>query len=127
MAKKITDKKAADAARKRKKYAENPELARHQRIMKRSKHLQNELAKETARNREKGHKPRPVGAKAVASLIVPPSRKWHLFEGRVYFTALKGFTAEEVQAILAAIKHHPETPTKTTPKAAKKATRKHAR
>lgn len=70
------------------------EHRRHQR------NLEARRAKSEAKNRDAGAQPRPKGVKALPEILVPVSRKWRLFEGRLFFTHKKGFTVEEILDIL---------------------------
>lgn len=56
-------------------------------------------------NRSQGFSKRPKGPKSRAELVVPMSRRWVLFKDedqvtRVYFTSKKGFTTDDLLAIM---------------------------
>lgn len=52
------------------------------------------------RARQTGAAPRPKVEKSVPEILVPASRKWRFFEGRLYFSTLKGYDLDEVLDIL---------------------------
>lgn len=93
----------------RRSYAKNKkriQLARHLAYQKRREELRKV---HEAANRKRGHKPRPKGEKARKEIKVTASKLYRFFEGRIYFTSLKGFTPSEVRAILALHKEHVAT------------------
>ena len=83
-------------------YRANRERLTRQRIERRYKNLAKERQRDTNNDRARGRKERPKGKYATPELVITPQRGWHLLQGRLYFSTLKGFTLEDVQAILAA-------------------------
>lgn len=64
------------------------------------RHLDERRAADGKKNRKRGHKPRPKGARAKEEIPVPAHRRWRLFDGRIYFTSKKGFEPSELREIL---------------------------
>lgn len=117
-------------AYERKYAAENPEKRAAIEHRRHQRNLDARRAKSEERNRAAGFPPRPKGAKATPEILVPVSRKWRLFEGRVFFTHKKGFTIEEILDILSVVAPAVKTPAKVLnvqPRAAKAARKKPAK
>jgi hypothetical protein len=83
-------------------YRANKERITAERIKRRYGNLAKERARDTANDRARGRKERPKGKYATPELHITPQRGWHLLQGRLYFSTLKGFTLEDVQAIVEA-------------------------
>lgn len=72
------------------------------RLLRRANNLGKARARDTQNDRKRGRKERPKGRYATPELAIAPQRGWHLLQGRLYFSTLKGFMIEDVQAILEA-------------------------
>lgn len=83
-------------------YREHREQIVAARLLRRANNLGKERARDTTNDRKRGRKERPKGRYATPELAIAPQRGWHLLQGRLYFSTLKGFMLEDVQAILEA-------------------------
>lgn len=83
-------------------YRENRDRLTAARLKRRYENLAKERARDTKNDRARGRSQRPKGRYAAPELHIPPQRGWHLLQGRLYFSTLKGFTLEDVQAIVEA-------------------------
>jgi hypothetical protein len=83
-------------------YRQNRERLTAARLQRRYKNLGKERARDTKNDRDRGRAERPKGKYATPELHITPQRGWHLLQGRLYFSTLKGFTLEDVQAIVEA-------------------------
>lgn len=83
-------------------YRKNRERIRLSRLQKRQADVSKERSRSTTNNRLAGRQERTKGKYAIPELHITPERGWHLLQGRLYFSTLKGFTLEDVKAILAA-------------------------
>lgn len=83
-------------------YRQNREKITAARLQRRYQNLAKERQRDTTNDRKRGRKERPKGKYAAPELHITPQRGWHLLQGRLYFSTLKGFTLEDVQAIVEA-------------------------
>lgn len=80
-------------------YRKHREKIVKERLMRRAKNLSKERARDEANDRKRGRQPRAKGIHARPELAVAPQRGWQVLEGFIYFSTLKGFTLEDVEAI----------------------------
>jgi hypothetical protein len=85
-------------------YRKNRERIVRDRLARRDKNLAQARARDEKNNAERRQSKRPRGIHARPELHVTPKRGWHLLEGFLYFSTRKGFTLDDVEAILAAAK-----------------------
>lgn len=83
-------------------YRQNRDRLTAARLQRRYKNLAKERARDTKNDRARGRAERPKGKYSGPELHIPPQRGWHLLQGRLYFSTLKGFTLEDAQAIVEA-------------------------
>lgn len=83
-------------------YRANREKITADRLKRRYTNLAKERARDTKNDRARGRTQRPKGKYATPELVIAPQRGWHLLQGRLYFSTLKGFSIEDVQTIVEA-------------------------
>jgi len=83
-------------------YRANREKLTADRLLRRANNLTKERKRETTNDRKRGRQERPKGKYATPELHIAPQRGWHLLQGRLYFSTLKGFSIEDVQTIVEA-------------------------
>lgn len=80
-------------------YRKHREKIVKDRLLRRAKNLSKERHRDEVNDRKRGRKPRSKGIYSRPELAVAPQRGWHVLEGFIYFSTLKGFTLEDVEAI----------------------------
>lgn len=66
--------------------------------------LEQELAASTARNRAKGHQEQVHGRKRRRRIAVNTTRRWAIYEDRVYCNSQIGFTLDDLKVMMQALR-----------------------
>jgi hypothetical protein len=74
----------------------------------RQSNLAKDRAKTEARNRAKGHQPRPEGHKRQTRVAVNTRRRWVIYHDRIYCNSQIGFTSQDLREMRRALDGHIE-------------------